>query len=143
MGCDRVQAPEEREFWVKKYGRKRPERKDGVYFVAGAIVQVTKILTMEQTMQQPSFDKRVCAPEGVLVRELDGESVLLNLESETYFGLDEVGTRMWALLTAAPSIQAAYEALLVEYDVAPERLRQDLETLVAQLVDNGLLTLDA
>jgi hypothetical protein len=94
-------------------------------------------------MQQLNFNTRVYAPDSVLARELDGESVLLNLENETYFGLDEVGTRMWALLTAAPSIQAAYETLLAEYDVDPARLRQDLEALVGQLVDSGLLRLEA
>lgn len=88
-----------------------------------------------------TFDQMVLVPEAVLTRELDGESVLLNLENETYFGLDAVGTRMWTLLTASPSIQAAYEALLAEYDVAPETLRHDLQALVDQLLANGLLAL--
>ncbi len=44
------------------------------------------------------FASRVAAPRHVLVRALDRESVLLNLETERYFGLDEVGTRMWQLL---------------------------------------------
>ena len=88
-----------------------------------------------------SFNQGVIIPAAVLARELDGESILLNLESETYFGLDEVGTRIWALLTGAPTIQAAYEALLAEYDVAPDVLRQDLEALLAQLLEQGLLEL--
>ena len=58
------------------------------------------------------FDTIVRAPGHVLVRELEGESVLLNLDSEAYFGLDEVGTRMWAVLTTSPTIQAAYDELL-------------------------------
>ena len=37
--------------------------------------------------------KRVVVPPGVLVNVIDGESVLLNLKNERYFGLDEVGTR--------------------------------------------------
>ena len=88
-----------------------------------------------------SFDRPVHAPEHVLMRELDGESVLLNLDSETYFGLDQVGTLMWSLLTGAPSIQAAYDALLAEYDVTPYVLRQDVEALLGQLLDHGLLEL--
>jgi hypothetical protein len=89
-----------------------------------------------------SFNQGVTIPAAVLARELDGESVLLNLESETYFGLDAVGTRMWALLTSAPSIEAAYQALLAEYDVAPDVLRQDVEALVSQLLAQGLLELE-
>ena len=48
--------------------------------------------------------KRVVVPPHVLIRYLDGESVLLNLESERYFGLDATGTRMWELVTTEPSI---------------------------------------
>ena len=88
-----------------------------------------------------SFNQHVNTPEDVLVRELDGQSVLLNLETEQYFSLDEVGTRMWELLTASPSIQAAYDALLAEYDVTPDLLRSDLQTLVERLAEKGLLTL--
>lgn len=82
---------------------------------------------------------RVTAPDGVLVRELDGESVLLNLNSESYFGLDAVGTRMWAALTASASIEAAYEKLLEEYEVEPEHLRADLATFIERLADAGLI----
>jgi hypothetical protein len=82
---------------------------------------------------------RLSVPDGVLVRELQGESVVLNLQTERYFGLDEVGTRMWAVLTTADSIQAGYDALLAEYEVEPERLRSDIEQLVGQLVDHGLV----
>lgn len=78
-------------------------------------------------------------PDHVVVRELEGESVLLNLDTETYFGLDEVGTRMWQLLTTLPNAQAAYDALLAEYDVDPETLADDLMALVEQLLDHGLL----
>ncbi|MCS6845375.1 MAG: PqqD family protein [Caldilineales bacterium] len=78
-------------------------------------------------------------PDHVVVRELEGEAVLLNLDTETYFGLDEVGTRMWQLLTTLPNAQAAYDALLAEYDVSPQTLADDLRALVQQLLDHGLL----
>jgi hypothetical protein len=86
-----------------------------------------------------SFTDRVAMPTHVMVRFLDNESVFLNLETERYFGLDQTGTRMWSLVTAAPSIDAAYQQLLDEYDVEPEELRADLGELVSRLIDNGLL----
>ena len=88
-----------------------------------------------------TFSSRVIVPETVLFRELDGESVLLNLETESYLGLDDVGTRMWMLFTAEPSIQAAYEKLLAEYDVTPDALRRDVEVLLAQMIEHGLMVL--
>ncbi len=86
-----------------------------------------------------TFRDRAAAPAHVLVRILDRESVLLNLETERYFGLDETGTRMWQLVTASQDIEAAYRELLAEYDVEPELLRTNLTDLLGQLVENGLL----
>jgi hypothetical protein len=86
-----------------------------------------------------SFTDRAAAPAHVLVRFLDRESVLLNLETERYFGLDETGTRMWQLVTDAQNIDAAYQELLAEFDVEPELLRSNFTELLSRLVDNGLL----
>ena len=86
-----------------------------------------------------TFGDRAAAPAHVLVRLLDQESVLLNLETEQYFGLDETGTRMWQLVTTSPNIDAAYQELLAEYDVQPEMLRENLTELLDRLVEHGLL----
>jgi hypothetical protein len=86
-----------------------------------------------------TFGMRATVPSDVLVQELQGESVLLNLKSGRYFGLDEVGTRMWAAVTAADSLRAACETLLHEYDVDAERLQRDLQGLVEKLVEHGLV----
>lgn len=86
-----------------------------------------------------SFSDRVETPAHVLVRFLDKESVLLNLETERYFGLDETGTRMWQLVTTSPSINAAYRELQSEFDVESDVLRLHLTDLLGRLVDNGLL----
>jgi hypothetical protein len=86
-----------------------------------------------------SFEDRVESPPHVLVRFLNKESVLLNLETERYFGLDETGTRMWQLVTASPNIDAAYRELQNEFDVEAEVLRLHLTELLGRLVENGLL----
>ena len=88
-----------------------------------------------------SFAARVSTPRQVVTRLLGDELVLLNLDTEIYFGLDEVGTRMWDVLSSSPSVEAAFEQLLSEYDVDPASLRADLETLLTQLVDGGLVEL--
>lgn len=86
-----------------------------------------------------SFTDRAATLPHVLVRYLDRESVLLNLQTERYYGLDETGTRMWQLVTAAPNIDSAYQELLSEFDVESEVLRSDLTELLGKLVENGLL----
>lgn len=88
-----------------------------------------------------SFASKVTVPDGVLIRELGGEAVVLNLDNECYYGLDDVGTHMWGVLTSSPSIDDAYATLLQEYDVAPEVLEADLRVWLGQLLENGLLIL--
>lgn len=86
-----------------------------------------------------SFADRIKVPDDVLISRLQDESVLLNLESERYFGLDNVGTRFLSVLTTSDSIEAAYNMLTQEYDVDPEVLRHDLLALVENLVAQGLI----
>ena len=83
---------------------------------------------------------RVEVPEEVVFRELDGEAVLLHTVAGRYFGLDPVGTRMWTALCAGETLESAADALVAEYDVAPERLRRDLEEFVAALVEHELVS---
>ena len=86
-----------------------------------------------------SFSDRVEVPKDVLVRFVEKEAVLLNLDTECYYGLDETGARMWEVVTAAPSIEEAYAELLSEFDVEPELLRQHFSDLLGRLADLGLI----
>jgi hypothetical protein len=90
-----------------------------------------------------SFEDRVSVPENVMCRELEGESVILNIDTETYFGLDDVGTRMWQVLTESETVRKAYEILLEEYDVEPDLLRRDLMGLIENLAQKGLLVIES
>ena len=92
---------------------------------------------------QISFSDRVRVPDEVLISRLQEESVILNLDSERYFGLDDVGTRFLSVLTAAESIDAAYESLAEEYDVDREVLRQDLVALIQNLLQQGIIEVSA
>lgn len=86
-----------------------------------------------------SFSDRVTVPDDVLISQLQEESVILNLDSERYYGLDDVGTRFLSVLTTSDSIETAYERLREEYNVDPNVLRADLLALIENLIDQGLL----
>ena len=85
------------------------------------------------------FSERVKIPDDVLISKLQEESVILNLDSERYYGLDDVGTRILSVLTTSDSIEAAYQTLINEYNVDARALRQDLLELVENLLTHGLL----
>ena len=86
-----------------------------------------------------SFSDRVRVPDDVLISNLQEESVILNLDSERYYGLDDVGTRFLSVLNTSDSIEAAYVVLRDEYNVDAHSLRQDLLELVEDLVKQGIL----
>lgn len=85
------------------------------------------------------WNMQVRAPDDVLVQEIRGESVLLDLSCGRYYGLDDMATRFWHVVTTAPSLQEARKTLAAEYDVDGEKLDRDLEELVEKLLENGLL----
>ena len=86
--------------------------------------------------------KRVSVPADVLINEIAGESVLLNLDGGRYFGLDDVGTDMWKALTTSSSIEQALAQLTTLYDADASALKTDLENLVGRLAEHGLVKID-
>lgn len=77
--------------------------------------------------------------ENVLLQELGGEAVLLDLAGERYYGLDEVGLRIYQSLSNSHSILETCNILSKEYEVDPVQLRKDLEILINELLKAGLL----
>ena len=76
----------------------------------------------------------------VLVRHLQGETVLLDLKSQHYFGLDEVGTRLWQLLAEHGETRAVVDAMVAEFDVERARVEGDLADFLSRLEAAELVT---
>ena len=83
--------------------------------------------------------QRVTLSSDALVQQVGSETVLLDLASEQYFGLDPVGTRIWALLGEMGEVSAVFERLCDEYDADPACIQIDLLALLGQLSDAGLV----
>lgn len=75
----------------------------------------------------------------VLTQVIDGEMVILNLENEQYFTLDQVATRFWQVVLAHGHGDAALDALLEEYEVDRTTLSADMDRWVAEMFELGLL----
>jgi hypothetical protein len=67
---------------------------------------------------------------------------LLDLNSERYFGLNEVGTRAWQLIKERGDMSAVCQAMLDEYAVQEECLHKDLNELIGQFISAGLIALE-
>ncbi|MFZ3212156.1 MAG: PqqD family protein [Terriglobales bacterium] len=90
-------------------------------------------------MSKLSLSLQVKPSEDVVWRNLQGESVLLDLKSGVYFGLDVVGTRIWTLLQDHSDLQAVLQELLAEYEVNEETCAHDLMDLVSAMAEKGLV----
>ena len=78
----------------------------------------------------------------VLSQEVSGETVLLDMQSESYFGLDTVGTRIWQLLQENNRLQQVFDTMLEEYDVDEKQLEEDLNELLDKLLEEKLITIE-
>ncbi|QOR62256.1 PqqD family protein [Sulfurovum sp. ST-21] len=87
------------------------------------------------------LSQKVKFPDTVFAQEVDGEMVLLDMNTENYFGLDEVGTSIWqAIEENEGELQKVFRALLDQYDVEEDVLKKDLSVFVDKLAESGLVT---
>jgi hypothetical protein len=71
--------------------------------------------------------------------DLAGEVVMLNLKNGTYYGLDDVGARIWSLIQEPRPVAAVRDTILQEYDVEPDRCERDLLALLDELAAAELI----
>ena len=99
--------------------------------IRSEMVSSSAIKLSEQSMIVVSPDQVSC--------DLSGESAILNLKAGVYYGLNEVGTRIWKLIQEPRRVGDLRDALLEEYEVEPDRCEADLMILLQDLLDNGLI----
>lgn len=85
------------------------------------------------------LNKKVIFAETVFAQEVDGEMVLLDMNSENYFGLDAVGTDIWQAIQEKETLQEVLETLLEQYDVEEDLLKKDLLAFVEKLKESELI----
>jgi hypothetical protein len=86
-----------------------------------------------------SLDSKLRIPAHVLFTTVEQDAILLDANTNRYFALEEVGARLWELLGQGLDLRAAFQTLLVEYEVTPSELEQDLLELLSHLVEQGLV----
>jgi len=90
-------------------------------------------------MSTLSLSTRFTLSEDQVSCDLAGEAVILNLKSGKYFGLNEVGARIWDLLKERRTPETILSVLVEEYEVDLEQCKQDLMELLHQLTEQGLI----
>lgn len=82
---------------------------------------------------------RVRIPPDVMARKVGDDTVILDLASGTYFGLDAIGTRIWGLLEEGRSLAEVCDAMVASHEVARERIEEDVLELARALGERRLI----
>jgi Coenzyme PQQ synthesis protein D (PqqD) len=86
-------------------------------------------------------DKIIVSPQ-VVAREMGTEVVILELQSGSYFGLDEVGARIWRLIGMGKSLAEVCDEIVREYEISREVLERDVLAFVRDLGEKKLVSVE-
>jgi len=86
-----------------------------------------------------NLDTRLTIPPEVMSRLVGDETVLLDLASGNYFGLDGVGKRIWESLSEGKSLSEIVLIVVAEYEIHEDKAQEDVLAFTTDLVERGLL----
>lgn len=87
------------------------------------------------------LNTRVSQKPEVITSEIDGETVMMNIGTGRYIGLNSVGSRIWQLLEQPSTTREIIEVLSDEYHVSEEMCRKDVLEYIQELYESKLITL--
>jgi coenzyme PQQ synthesis protein D (PqqD) len=96
-------------------------------------------MTAPRNEREISTSSIVAASKDQVSSDLAGETVLLSMQSAMYYGLDQVGSRIWELVREPIRVSDLRDAIMREYDVEPERCEADVLAFLRELAANGLI----
>ena len=88
-------------------------------------------MTATDTSIQPS--SRVARSEAIVFTELDDTVLMMDVEEGRYYELEPVGARIWALIESRPRIAEVCEALVADYEVAPDVCGDEVREFLNEL----------
>ena len=86
---------------------------------------------------------KVVVAKTLFTQSIDDEIVILDTQSEEYFGLDEMGAVMWEELRQSGSLEKLFNSINEAYDVDMEQLKVDILHFVQSLADAGLVQIES
>ena len=75
----------------------------------------------------------------LLFNEIDGEVVMLSVENGEYYGMDQIGSRIWELLERPMEFKILVDTLLKEYLVSEKQCKEDTLKFLYLLDEKQLL----
>ena len=86
-----------------------------------------------------SMDSTVVAAEALVYTDLGGDIAMMDMEKGIYYGLNEIGGRVWHLIQSPQKVADLHQAILAEYDVSADVWEQDLLELLQEMAAESLI----
>ena len=85
------------------------------------------------------LDSTIVRSSDQVSTDLGGEAVILGIQSQEYFGLEDVGVRIWGIIREPKTGRDILDTLLNDYDVEPKRCESDLLAVLQEMAEEGLI----
>jgi Coenzyme PQQ synthesis protein D (PqqD) len=85
---------------------------------------------------------RITARPDQISSDLEGETILLHMTSGLYYGLNDVGVKIWTLIQTPQTLAELRQTLLSEYEVTPEDCDRELKELLTNLSEADLISVE-
>ncbi|UZW14951.1 lasso peptide biosynthesis PqqD family chaperone [Clostridium pasteurianum] len=82
----------------------------------------------------------VSQKRGLDTTDLDGESVMMDIDKGRYYNFNSVASRIWELIEKPISIEEIVTQLLKEFDVDEKKCEAAVINFLNRLNDNELIT---
>ncbi|MCU0523156.1 MAG: PqqD family peptide modification chaperone, partial [Polyangiaceae bacterium] len=86
-----------------------------------------------------TLDTIVARRAGIMSAQVGNETATMNVEKGMYYGIDDVGTRIWELVETPCAVSEICEELTEQYDVDIDTCRQDVIRFLGVLLDAEIL----
>jgi hypothetical protein len=100
-------------------------------------------MAAEHESADPILASSIRVPDHVVYRDFPEETVMLNLDSGMYHGLNRTAARMVTTLQESATVAAAIDSLAAEFQQPRERIEEDVLSLCRTLDERGLIVRDA
>ena len=98
-------------------------------------------MPIRKTTREPAISSGtvVVAADGVVARRVAERTVLMDALQGAYYGLDEIGARVWTDIEREISVREICDRLRADYEVEAERCEREVVRLLREMVDRGLV----
>ena len=82
---------------------------------------------------------KICR-DGLMWRDIDREVIILDIENDSYYSLNETGTLVWKMLEKGINVEGIFAALAKEYALSLKNAEKDVNSIIEKLKEEKLIT---